>query len=217
MRHTHPVLISAILVSNFCHAGQALVLDGREISLNDDGTWRYLSTDRFVDTPDGKRIRLMEDGRWEYIGNAPLTADRHQRTSTLDMQLDDVVIERTEKKVQKNTRVKTRTVFVVNIARAAEAEGALRLDRLGTDSVSVTDDDGNAYDVIGIEPGRAEIAPGKSTTITVVVDKSPSIFDDVRSMSIEFDQDAFDTPSTVTLTRNMDDVDKVKVDTFDQD
>jgi|SaaInlStandDraft_1057018.scaffolds.fasta_scaffold120189_2 hypothetical protein len=41
--------------------------DGREVRLNEDGTWSLLSRDRFATTPDGRRIRLMTDGRWELI------------------------------------------------------------------------------------------------------------------------------------------------------
>jgi hypothetical protein len=206
---------TALLVTTNCHSGQDLILDGREIRLNDDGTWQYLSNDRFIDTPDGKRIRLMQDGRWEYTGNTPLQADQLQRTSSLDIQLQDVVIERTEKKVQKNTRVRTRTVFTVETTRAAEAGGTLELADLDAADVMVTDDSGKTYEVISITADLPDIAPGKTATIKVVADKSPFIFDDVDAMSVTFDKQVFDTPSAVTLTRDMDDIDEVKVDRFD--
>ena len=214
MRHAQ-LLLAALLISNNCHGGQKLLLDGREIQLNDDGSWQYLSTDRFVDTPDGKRVRLMDDGRWEYSGNAPIQAEQHQRTLSLDVQLRRVIIERTEKKVQKNTRVRTRTVFTIDIARAAEAEGSLELNGLNTSTVTVIDDNGKSYEVISIDTDSPSIAPGKTATITVIADKSPFIFDDVRSMSVVFDKAVFDTPSTITLTQDMDDIDELKVDRFD--
>ena len=206
---------AAFLVSSNCHSAQDLILDGREIRLNDDGTWQYLSSDRFIDTPNGKRVRLMQDGRWEFAGNSPMLTEQLQRTPSLDIQLQDVVIERTEKKVQKNTRVRTRTVFTIDTARAAEADGTLELAELNTANVSVTDDTGKTYELISITTDTANIIPGKTATITVIADKSPSIFDDVDSMSVTFDKQVFDTASPVTLTRDMDDIDEVKVDRFD--
>ena len=220
MRYAHllitTILVStAFLVSSNCHAAQDLLLDGREIRLNDDGTWQYLSNDRYIDTPDGKRIRLMQDGRWQYTGNTPLQADQLQRTSSLDIQLQDVVIERTEKKIQKNSRVRTRTVFTIDTTRAAEAKGTSGLAGLNAANVSVADDSGKTYEVISVSTDIPDIAPGKTATITVIADKSPFIFDDVDSISVTFDKQVFDTPSAVTLTRDMDDIDEVKVDRFD--
>lgn len=191
------------------------MLDGREIRLNDDGTWQYLSNDRYIDTPDGKRIRLMQDGRWQYTGNTPMQTEQLQRTRSLDVQLQDVVIERTEKKVQKNTRVRTRTVFTIETTRAAEADGTLQLADLNTANVSVTDDTGKTYELISISTNTPNIIPGETATITVIADKSPFIFDDVDTMSVVFDKQVFDTPSPVTLTRDMDDIDEVKVDRFE--
>ena len=213
MRYRH-LLISAFLLSNSAHAGMDLVIDGREIRLEDDGTWRYLSTDRYIDTPDGKRVRLKEDGQWQYVGNTPLVVDQRQRTQTLDLKLRDVVIERTEKKVQKNTRVRTRTVFSIDITIASEAEGTMDLSRLVTGDVSVSDDSGASYEVTAIRADRPDIAPGKTATITVIVDKSPSIFDEVRSMSVMFGKQVFGTPSPVTLSRQVDDIEELRVENF---
>jgi hypothetical protein len=220
MRHlnlliTTTLASAALLVSSISHAAQDLILDGREIRLNGDGTWQYLSNDRFIDTPDGKRIRLMQDGRWEYIGNAPLQTAQLQRTPSLDVQLQDVVIERTEKKVQKNTRIRTRTVFTIHTTRAAEADGTLELAGLNPANVSVTDDSGKTYEVIRVTADMQDIAPGKTATIIVIADKSPFIFDDVDAMSVTFDKQVFGTPSAVTLTHDMDDADEIKVDSFD--
>ena len=52
---------------------EIVIVDGREVILNSDGTWKYFSTDRYVNTKDGTRVRLKDDGSWQYMGNAPLT------------------------------------------------------------------------------------------------------------------------------------------------
>ena len=43
--------------------------DGREVKLNDDGSWEFVSEDRFATTEDGERIRLRADGRWEPVND----------------------------------------------------------------------------------------------------------------------------------------------------
>ena len=40
---------------------------GREVLLRDDGTWEYLSDDRFGTLKDGSRARLQSDGSWEIV------------------------------------------------------------------------------------------------------------------------------------------------------
>ena len=117
-----------LLHTDITHADQVILVEGREVRLNADGSWQYISNDRIADTPDGKRARLMDDGKWEYIGNSPVKTEQVQRTTSLALELQNVVIERTEKKVQKNTRVRTRTVFTINLQQAKESGTSLALD-----------------------------------------------------------------------------------------
>ncbi len=99
-------------VNNALSATQNIVTDdGREVLLKEDGSWQFRSTDRFANTKEGQRVRLKDDGNWEYVGNAPVTMEKQVRTTDLDIKLQKVVIETYEKKVQKNKRVKTQTVF----------------------------------------------------------------------------------------------------------
>ena len=39
--------------------------DGREVRLAEDGTWEYVSDDRYATLPDGQRVLLKSDGTWE--------------------------------------------------------------------------------------------------------------------------------------------------------
>lgn len=191
-----------------------LTLDGREIELNADGTWQYLSTDRFIDTPDGRRIRLKQNGTWEYIGNAPMSDKREQRTAAMSVLLDKVVIERTEKKVQKNTRVRTRTVFTVNVSLAAESANDLLLESLDPGTVSVQDNKSKPYTILEIRHQHARIKPGKSGQLEVIVDKSPFIFDAVKSLTVTFDN-SFGRGNNFSLSQDMDNIDEIKVERFD--
>ena len=82
------LLFLALLTANTLYADQKITSDdGREVLLNDDGSWQYRSSDRFATTSDGRRVRLKEDGRWSYDGNAPLRSTEQVRTNDLDIKL----------------------------------------------------------------------------------------------------------------------------------
>ena len=112
------VLFSALLLlfiipgNNALSADQQVItVDGREELLKENGTWAFRSSDRFANTKDGRRVQLKEDGTWQYVGNAPMASVEQVKTTLLDIKLQKVVIEKHEKKVHKNVRVTTQTVF----------------------------------------------------------------------------------------------------------
>ena len=195
-------------------AQRVISADGREVQLNDDGTWKYLSNDRLANTSDGKQVLLKEDGSWQYAGNAPLSTDSQVRTTNIDLKLDKVVIETHEKKVQKNTRVRTQTVFYVDIQVSLQSTNNINIDSQVIDKIEVNDDAGKQYSILAISP-QIEIKPGAKQRIAVRVEKSPSIFDDVKSMTITFRQGLFGLSETVSLTQKAIDFDAKKVDGFD--
>ena len=56
------------LLSLPAFADQRILTDaGREVLLKDDGSWTYLSEDRFGTLSDGSRARLKADGSWEIV------------------------------------------------------------------------------------------------------------------------------------------------------
>ena len=86
---TITVLFIAITLalSSSTHAAQTLATgeDGREVILNDDGSWAYKSTDRYANTGDGRRILLREDGSWEYVGNQKTVSPVQYRSNDIDI------------------------------------------------------------------------------------------------------------------------------------
>jgi hypothetical protein len=106
------LLLLVTIDDNVFAAQEVIIVDGREVLLKEDGTWTYNSTDRYANTNDGRRLRLKDDGSWQYVGNAPLTTTEQAGTTNLNIKLQKVVIEKFEKKVQKNTRVKTQKYFI---------------------------------------------------------------------------------------------------------
>jgi hypothetical protein len=209
-----PVLLS--LYSNILCADQEVITDdGREVLLRSDGTWKFRSTDRFANTADGQRIRLKEDGSWQYVGNAPTISKDQVMTTALAITLRKVIIEKHETKVQKNKRVKTQTVFYLDLGLSPLAASAITLNDNAASSIEVSDDNGRRYPVLSIQSGTTMLKPGSNTAIAVRVDDSPSWLDNARSMEILFKPDIFGIQSPIRLSQNIDDFEEVDVDGFE--
>ena len=200
--------------------------DGREVLLKVDGRWEYRSTDRFANTDDGRRVRLKEDGSWAYTGNAPLQSKTQVRTADLDIQLKKVVIETYRKKTQKSARIKTQTVFYVQLNNSTQAKAAINIENSDAALVEVMDNNGKTYPVLSISPalsikpvlsskaGSSKLQPGAETILTIRAEKSPSIFDDVKSMEISFKAGIYGIKNTVSLIQNVTDFENEEVDGF---
>lgn len=202
--------------SSLLAAEQTIMLDGREVLLREDGTWSYQSNDRYADTKDGKRVRLKEDGSWEYAGNTALTTTKQVRTEDLDMKLEKVVVETYKKKSQKNVSVKTQTVFYVQLKASAQAKKITRIDEGDMSLVEVKDNNGKSYQLVSMKAGLTQLEPDTVTTLAVRVKKSPSIFDDVKSMEIIFSSGIFGNKTPVTLSQRTTDFQQIKVDGFEE-
>ena len=193
---------------------EVVIVDGREVVLNDDGTWKLLSTDRFANRNDGTRVRLKEDGSWQTIGNAQLISKEQVRTADLDLTLQKVVIETYEKKVQKNTRVRTQTVFYIDIVTSPQAKTGITIKESDISLIDIKDNNGKSYPVVSIQPDDIKLKPNSKITLIVRADKSPSIFDSVKSMEIVFKKGIFGIDNPITLKQRTTDFENKKVDGF---
>ena len=207
--------LSLLPGSNALSANHEVITDdGREVLLRDDGSWEFRSTDRFANTKDGQRIRLKDDGSWQYVGNAPLILKQQVRTTDLDIKLQKVVTETHEKKVQKNTRVKTQTIFYLNLELSPLAKSNLIISENDIALVKVKDNEGKDYPVLSIQADTAVLKPDSDTKVTVRVDGSPQWWKSVKLMEIIFKPGVFGLQAPVTLSQSVDDIDKKKVDGF---
>lgn len=216
------VLINALLSLLFISGSNALsadqqviTVDGREVLLKQDGTWTFRSTDRFANTKDGRRVQLKEDGTWQYVGNAPMASAEQVKTTLLDFKLQKVVIEKHEKKVQKNVRVTSQTVFYVNLDLSPLAKNNISIGKNAISHIEVIDNNGKSYPVISIQPNPAIIKPNSKTTIVVRADGAPSWLNNVKSMSVIFKPEIFGIQNTITLTQWESNFDKKSVDGFE--
>jgi len=210
------VFLLLITGSNALSANQDVISDGgREVLLKQDGTWEYRSTDRFANTEDGRRIRLKKDGSWSYIGETEKNSRLPVRVSDLDIKLERVVIEKHERRAQKNTRVKTQTVFYLAIEYPSSAENIIRINKGDTSLIEVKDNNGKDYPVLSIESDRSHLTPGTATMIDVRVDKSPAILDDVKSMEITLKPDLLGNQKAISLSQRINDFEEENVDGFE--
>ena len=210
-------LFSSIPLSHAEPATQQVVtVENREVILKTDGSWEYRSIDRFANTKDGQRVRLKQDGSWQFVGNAPLTSKQQVRTAELDLKLQKVVIETNEKKVQKNTRVRTQTVFYVELDYSAQANKHFSIKKTDSSLIEVKDNNGRIYPVLSIQADSTEVEPGTENTIVIRADKSPSIWDEVKSMQIIFKPGIFGLQQPIILSQKTIDFDNKKVAGFNK-
>jgi len=211
------ISLSLLPGSNALSANQDVITDdGREVLIRDDGTWEFRSTDRFANTKDGHRIRLKDDGSWQYVGNAPLTSKQQIRTAVLDIKLGKVVIETHEKKVQKNTRSKSQTVFYLNLELSPLAKSNISINENDISRVKVKDSEDKEYPVLSIQAEPVILKPDSDTNVVVRVDGAPQWWKSVKSMEIIFKPGIFGIQAPVTLSQSVDDIDKKKVDGFEK-
>jgi hypothetical protein len=209
------ISLSLSLCSNMLRADQDVVTDdGREVLLKTDGTWTFRSTDRFANTADGQRIRLKQDGSWQYVGNAPMVSRDQVKTTELGITLVKTVIEKHETKVQKNKRLKTQTVFYLNLELSPLATSDIKFSRNDVSGIEVTDNNGKRYTVLSILPGTEVLKPGSKTTIAVRIDDSPSWLDNAESMQMNIRPGIFGIQQPIKLSRRIDDFEEVDVDGF---
>jgi len=203
------IILLSLLAGGVHSADKKLITDdGREVLLKDDGSWAFRSTDRFANTDDGRRVRLKQDGSWHYIKSRPEKSITKTQTSNPVIKLEKVVIEKYQRKAQKNTRVKTRTVFYLKLENTSPGKAAFNIKDSDISLIEVTDNKGKSYPVISIKTDDAG-------SIAVRVEKSPSILDDAKSMKITLKASLFGLKNVQTLTERVSDFDEINVGGFD--
>lgn len=188
--------------------------DGREIRLKDNGSWEYISNDRFATSEDGTRVRLKEDGSWAFIGNAPLATDEQVRTENLDISLNRVVTEYTRRKTgAKSEHYTSQTVFYLDLDVSSYGDKVVsKLDQF--ELIKVVDNKNTRYPVIAITPAQTTFEAGKTYTVQVRTDGSPSgsIIWGTRKISLTLDKSIFGNSSDLTFTLRTDEIKKQQVD-----
>ena len=189
--------------------------DGRQIRLNDDGTWVQVSQDRFATNAQGQRIRLRADGSWNVIsassedivrsGAIPNTASLQDEPVIF---LKNVEILRREIKRAKSSHAETRMRYTIGVDNKTEQTVALDL----TGPFEATTNRGGEYPLLSAD-GPRQVLAGQQAEVVVVVEDSPAWFG-VKFLSLEVPAKAIGNAGARLLNKNMNEVKRVNVDNF---
>ena len=136
------------------------------------------------------------------------------RTSELDIKLQKVVIETYKKKVKKVTRIKSQTLFYLNLELSPLAKSHVVIRKSDASRIIVKDDKGSVYPVVSLQPGVEKVKPGTSTTIIIRAEGSPSILSKARSMAVTMKPGMFGQAGTITLSEKLAEFEEKSVDGF---
>lgn len=182
MRTTLGILALLLLARSGYAEERILADDGREVLLKDDGSWEYVSDDRFGTTGSGERVRLGADGRWEIEIDARPVAPAGgvvlADTGPARWALGDVTIETARSQrggSKKGVSKKTATVFTLEVRREG-GSGAAQQWLLQAGDFSVVDSAGREYPVLDIAPSRLALGAGELQRVVVRADGSPHWF-----------------------------------------
>mgnify|MGYP001380320818 CR=1 FL=1 len=196
-------------------ADQIIISDeGREVLLREDGTWEFLSEDRFGTLKNGTRIRLRSDGRWsvgknedEWVSMPARLLRASKDTLTLEgiyFNLSKVVIESERGKNRKNSTLRAQIIAELVIDPTTK-----KFSLPEKSSLKVTDSRGREYEAKTIslisEQGNSSIV------LRIILNGAPRWWG-VKFFKFEFNSGAFGQGVPIELTKAMSEVFRFEVD-----
>lgn len=157
--------------------------DGREIILNDDGTWEYAPEGILVETEDGKKARLKSDNTWQYVENTELQeqvvfSDQGEKTaSTTSIRLKETFITSSGPKatnIIKNSHQSSGLNFVIEVTTDSTLQSSIQIENLDPKSFTVTDSKNKKYKIAEISGTAKMIRPGSTTALQITTTSAPS-------------------------------------------
>ncbi len=213
---TTALFVLVLTIGNYASAADqdGLTDDGREVLLNEDGTWEFRSNDRYANTNDGHRVRLKANNTWEYVGNAALTTKTQVRTTTLDIKVQKAEFEIYKKKVQKNVREERQTVFYLDIAVSPAATESVTISNTDLSRILVSDNKGNTYPALSLVPSPLILAPNSKHTVTIRAKGSPSVWVGAKSMELKLAPGVLGNKDEIVFNQKTSDIEKSHVEGF---
>ena len=189
--------------------------DGRQIRLNDDGTWVQVSQDRFATNAQGQRIRLRADGSWNVMSTSPediARSDGGQNVASLVDEpvifLKTVEILRREIKRAKSKHAETRMRYTIGVDNKTTETISLDL----TVPFEATTNRGGDFPLLSAD-GPRQVLAGQQAEVIVVVEDSPAWFG-VKFLSLEVPAQAIGNVGARLLNKNMNEVKRLNVESF---
>lgn len=214
----HHLIVSSMFIF-FCVFSYPLMADedvitddGREVRLKADGTWEFISDNRYANTKSGSRVRLKGDKTWEYIGFSPMASKDQVKSTLLDIKLDKVVIKVHKKRMNKNKRIRSQTFFHLTIDVTPLAKTPIQINKNSKQLITITDSKQDDYPVILLSPSKLNLAPGSKNNLVVVAEGAPQWIDAIRAMNLVFSPGAIGNEKTIKLSYFVNDISRIKVD-----
>ena len=175
------VLISSFVFSACIFAQSVVSKDGREIILNDDGTWEYAPEGILVETEDGRKARLKPDNTWQYLESTELqeqvvSGSNGGSSSNSRVRLKETFITSSGPKqttIVKNKRSSSSMTFVLEVTQGKNSQFSSQIKSLKPSSFRVTDDKNEKYDVAEIASNAEKLAAGRTTLLEVITTSAP--------------------------------------------
>jgi len=215
--NTNTLVLTALAVAltshNVSSDSIAVADNGRQVVLDDDGSWKYLSKDLFAITESGSRVRLKGDGRWQPAVNVEVIKTDQVVTSHVDVSLTSVTIESYRKKLRKGAINSHQTVFNMRLNLSESSENLS--PRLHDASLfQVFDDSNKQYSVISITPSETLVKPGGSLLFSVRVEGAPTglLAVGTQQLFLKVDAAVFATSSDLEFSSLVDDAQSIKRD-----
>jgi hypothetical protein len=162
-------------------------------------------------------VRLKENGGWDYTGQQAVAVDQlvtDQKLlaeQTVDISINNWVIESARSGLQKVKSRTTQTVFYLTVSRQPDADD--KLLTLSASDFSVSDSDERPYDVLSLSPASATIKAGQTVQFELRAEGSPLRWT-TKSMSVTVNKKALASPVDMTLTRRLSTAKKLTVSGF---
>ncbi len=210
-------LAVACLLSMTAMADQIVLSDdGREVRLNEDGSWEFISEDRYATTEDGNRIRLGADGRWTEVDGedhwvavpaAALNISRDKISEgDLNIEVTEMVIESVRSRRQKNTRLSSQIITRLNFSSTEP----LRFS-LSPAQIQVVDSRGRNYPVETLSTPDVSVSPGEPFPLAFIADGSPRWWG-VKFFKITFAPGALGNSEQLELTRSINEITRLEIE-----
>ncbi len=204
------------LVAQSCYAAENIISDdGREIRIKNDGTWEYRSDDKFATLEDGRRIRLKADGSWLATEDRVIVKELIYREELLEVTVDKLVFEINRKKGHKGDKIKTQTVFYLDVALSAEAQEPQSINQSSLNNFQLEDSNGRQYPILMARADAESIAPGELKKMVVRADGMPHWAG--KTLMLNIHKSVFGSRRDIELSKSMDFARRQQVKDFKYD
>ena len=191
--------------------------DGRQIRLNDDGTWRQVGGVSYATTASGARVRLRPDGSWQVLDAGesaavppPAVVRPELEPAAMDVSLELNQVEILRRKIKRSKTTHSQTVTVYHFSVRNEGNNLLRLGDDLIDELRARSSSGGEWPIVSMDIDQPELTRGQQAVIRVVADGAPQWFG-VKYMELQVAPGALGNRERIKLRKPMKQVERRSV------